>query len=356
MSRRDRATLDGQYDKMAAVIDVTVVLTEGSFASTAVAPIEVLHSAGLLWNTLRGDAPEPRFNVRVASVDGQPVQSACAVGLVPQHALDDIARQDIVIVAASGLDLDAQMRRHAPLLPWLRARHAEGAIVASICSGAAFLAEAGLLDGRRATTHWATAEMLRQRYPAVRWEPDSFVTEDGRVLCSGGVYAAIDLSLHLVERFCGHEIAVRCAKSLLVGMPRARQSGYAVLTIARPHDDARIREAEEWLQARFDTDVSLDALAADLGMATRTFIRRFKAATGRQPLTYLQVLRVEAAKEMLEQGASSVQAVCDQIGYEDIAFFRTVFRRHTGMTPAEYRRAFAGLSVPRRRVEGASQG
>jgi len=246
------------------------------------------------------------------------------------------------------------MRRHAPLLAWLRARHAEGAIVASICSGAAFLAEAGLLDGRRATTHWAAAEMLRQRYPTVRWEPDNFVTEDGRILCSGGVYSAIDLSLHLVERFCGHEVALRCAKALLVGMPRARQSGYAVLTLARPHDDARIREAEEWLQARFDTDVSLDALAAELGMATRTFIRRFKAATGRQPLAYLQALRIEAAKEMLEQGASSVQAVCDRIGYEDIAFFRTVFRRHTGMTPAEYRRAFAGLSMPRRRVEGAA--
>ena len=337
-----------------AAIDVTVVLTEGSFASTAVAPIEVLHSAGILWNTLNGHAPEPRFNVRVASLDGRPVHSACAVGLVPQCAIADVVGQDIVIVSASGLDLDAQMARHAALMPWLRARHAEGAVVASICSGAAFLAEAGLLDGRRATTHWAAAELLRQRYPAVRWEPDNFVTEDGRILCSGGVYAAIDLSLHLVERFCGHEIAVRCAKALLVGMPRARQSGYAVLTLARPHEDTRIREAEEWLQARFDTEVSLDALAAKLGMATRTFMRRFKAATGRQPLAYLQALRIEAAKELLEQGAPSVQAVSDRIGYEDIAFFRTVFRRHTGMTPGEYRRAFGGLNVPRRPVEGAS--
>lgn len=356
MARLSGRDAVGQAAVERTALDVTVVLTEGSFASTSVAPIEVLHSAGLLWNTLRGDAPEPRFNVRVASIDGRPVHSASSIGLVPQYALEEIARQDIVIVSASGLDIDAQMIRHAALLPWLRARHAEGAIVASICSGAAFLAEAGLLDGRRATTHWATAEIMRQRYPAVCWEPDNFVTEDGRVMCSGGVYAAIDLSLHLVERFCGHEIAVRCAKALLVGMPRARQSGYAVLTLGRSHEDARIREAEEWLQARFDTDVSLDSLANHLGMATRTFIRRFKAATGRQPLAYLQALRVEAAKELLEQGATSVQAVCDRIGYEDIAFFRSVFRRHTGMTPGEYRRAFAGHTVGRRTVEGASPG
>ncbi len=126
-----------------------------------------------------------------------------------------------------------QIARDTPLLPWLRKWYARGAYIAGVCTGVAFLAEAGLLDGRQATTHWGVAELYRQRYPKVLWRPEQFVTEDGRLLCSGGVYASIDLSLYLVEKFCGHEVALQCAKSLLLSMPRSRQSGYAVLPLSR---------------------------------------------------------------------------------------------------------------------------
>src|SRR5262249_18005113 len=152
---------------------------------------------------------------------------------------EQIEHTDVIIVPASGLDLRDQIARNTKLVPWLRQWHARGAYIAGVCTGVGFLAEAGLLDGRNATTHWAVADEMRRRYPAVRWEPEQFVTEDGSVLCSGGVYAAIDLSLYLVEKFCGHEVALQCAKSLLVSMPRSRQSGYAVLPLSRPHTDDR---------------------------------------------------------------------------------------------------------------------
>ena len=115
----------------------------------------------------------------------------------------------------AGISTD-ELERNAALLPWLRDWHARGATIAGICSGVAFLAEAGLLDGRQATTHWAVAETMRQRYPNVRWRAEQFVTEDGPIFCSGGVYASIDLSLYLVEKFCGREVALQCAKSLLL--------------------------------------------------------------------------------------------------------------------------------------------
>ena len=248
---------------------------------------------------------------------------------------------------SSGLDLQERIARSTALLPWLRRWHSRGAYIAGICSGVAFLAEAGLLDGRQATTHWAVAEAMRRRYPKVTWLPEQFVTEDGRTLCSGGLYASIDVSLYLVEKFCGHEIALQCAKSMLVSMPRSSQAGYSVVPLSRPHSDARISQAERYLQKHFDRGVSIDDLASEMGMSPRTLIRHFKAATGRLPGEYVQALRMSAAKELLESGNVPIQSVCEKIGYEDVAFFRNLFKRHTGMTPAEYRSCFANMSMDR---------
>lgn len=332
---------------LAPVLDVTVILLEAGYASTAIGPIEVFHSAGQLWERLHGQAPQPRFRVRVASLDGRPVGTLCAVGLIPEYSIDQIEHTDLIIVPASGLEERDQITRNTRLVQWLQAWHARGAHIAGICTGAGFLAEAGLLDGRRATTHWAMAEEMRGRYPHVRWDPDQFVTEDGRVYCSGGVYAALDLSLYLVEKFCGHEIALQCAKSLLLSLPRTRQTGYAVLPLSRAHDDSRIRQAEEYLQKNFGRDVSIEGLAGRVAMSPRNFIRRFKAATGRLPSAYVQALRMAEAKALFEQGHATVQEVAAKTGYDNVAFFRSLFKRHTGMTPAEYRRRFARMTYVR---------
>ena len=326
-------------------LEVTILLVNGNYASTALAPIEVFHSAGSLWNTLRDETAEPCFRVTVASLDGRSIMTPYGVGLSPQVAIADIEHADLIIVPASGLDLDRQMAAHRELFGWIRDWHERGAYIAGICSGAAFLAEAGLLDGRRATTHWAVADSFRRRYPGVHWSPDVFITEDRRVLCSGGVYASIDLSLYLVEKFCGHEIALQTARSLLVDMPRTHQSGYAVLPISAPHDDTRIQEAETIMQQAYNRHLSIEMLADSCNMSPRTFIRRFKAATGRLPGDYLQTYRISVAKRMLEDGALAVQAVASAVGYEDIAFFRTLFKRITGMTPGQYRSKF-GVSTP----------
>lgn len=327
------------------MIDVTILLLDDNYASTALGPIEVFHSAGLLWNSLTGAAPAPAFRVTVASPDGRPVRSAYGVGLIPHAAMSAVRHSDVVIVPASGLDLEGQFRRHRSIFPWLRARYGRGAYVAGICSGAAYLAEAGLLDGRRATTHWAVAADLARRYPAVRWQPDHFVTEDRRVLCSGGVYAAIDLSLYLVEKFCGHQTALRCAKSLLVDMPRTQQSGYALLPLGRPHEDEAIRRTETFLERHFAEPLTLARLAQQVHVSTRTFMRRFKAATGLLPGAYLQAVRMRVAGELLEQGGRTVEAIAAAVGYEDTAFFRKLFRRTTGMTPGEYRTRFGAVAA-----------
>lgn len=328
------------------ILEVCVVLMDDGYASTALMPIEVFHSAGALWRELKGEAPEPRFRVSTASVDGRPVRSPYAgLTMAPQHAIADIKKADIIVVPTSGLSLDDKLIENSAILPWLRWHHERGAYIAGVCMGAAYLAEAGLLNNRRATTHWAVAGDLRRRWPKVQWQEDNILTEDQRLLCSGGVTAAADVSLYLVEKLCGHETAVQTAKALLLSMPRMHQSGYAVLPLSPPHGDEQIRRVQEMIQARYADALSSEQMAELASMSERTFLRRFKAATGQAPAAYLQAVRVEAAKAMLELEGASIQSVASNVGYEDVSFFRSLFKRATGMTPGDYRSRFAKYAV-----------
>lgn len=327
------------------MLDVTVVLLDDGLSSTAIIPVEIFHTAGALWHELHDRPPQPAFRVRTVSLHGGAVRTPYGLTIQPAATLEAITQTDIIVVPTSGLDLDLKLVENSALLPWLRHHYERGAYVVGVCMGAAYLAEAGLLDGRIATTHWAVCDRLAARWPQVHWRPDLFVTEDSRVLCSGGLNAAMDVSLYLVEKLCGHEVAVQTAKTLLLPMPRTHQSSYAMLPVSRPHGDERIRAAEAFLQTNFQQEVSTQSLADRTGLGVRTFVRHFKAATGKLPAAYLQALRIEASKVMLERDARPIQSISSDVGYDDVAFFRGLFKRSTGMTPAEYRAHFAPLSV-----------
>jgi transcriptional regulator GlxA family with amidase domain len=332
-------------DQQRSVLDVTVVLFDDGLSSTAVMPCEIFYTAGALWNILHDLPPTPAFRVRTVSIDGRSVCSPYGIAIAPEASIDDVECTDIIVVPTSGLDLDLKLVENSALIPWLQRHHEAGAYVVGVCMGAAYLAAAGLLDGRMATTHWAVCDDMARRFPAPRWHPELFVTEDQRVLCSGGVGSSIDISLYLVEKFCGHEVALQTAKALLLPMPRLHQSGYAVLPVSQVHDDERIRAVEAYLHENFRCEVSTQSLAEQVCMGERTFVRHFKAATGRLPAAYVQALRIEAAKAMLEHESLPIQSVSAAVGYNDVAFFRCLFKRATGMTPAQYRAVFAPIRV-----------
>ncbi len=170
-------------------------------------------------------------------------------------------------------------------------------------------------------------------------------------VCGGGVYGSIDLSLYLVEHFCGHEVAVQTAKALLLDTPRIWQAAYAGQPPRSAHDDEPIQRAQSWLFGHFREEVDLDRLAAQVGMSPRNFARRFKAATATAPLAYLHRLRIDAARHELESAHRSVEEISLSVGYQDIPFFRQLFRRHTGTSPRDYRARFG----PRARNTGAGR-
>jgi transcriptional regulator GlxA family with amidase domain len=251
-----------------------------------------------------------------------------------------VGKTDLIFVPTTGLSVHDVIERNAEVVPWLERRSSRGIAVASVCSGVGLVAAAGLLDGKRATTHWGLAERFREMYPRVRWMPELMITEDRGFYCGGGVNASLDLSIYLVEKFCGHEIAVQTAKALLIETPRAWQSGFAIVPLKTDHSDDNISSAQEWMHKNFSRSFPLEEPARRVGMSERNFIRRFKAATGDSPLIYLQKLRVAAAKRMLENNRRTMQDISEAVGYQDVVFFRTLFQRHTGVSPSAYRDRF----------------
>jgi transcriptional regulator GlxA family with amidase domain len=322
------------------VKEVTVLFLNGTFSSTAIGPMEVFRHAGALWNSLTGKRPVPRFRVTTASADGHAVHCDGPIQIQPATAISSIRKTELIFIPSTGVSLDDVVERNAPVVPWLRRWHKRGASIASVCSGVGLVAAAGLLDGKRATTHWGLAERFRQKYPKVNWMPELMVTEDRGFYCGGGVNAALDLSLYLVERFCGHEVAMQTAKAFLIETSRAWQAGFSIVPLKTRHSDATISSAQEWLHQNFHSTFPLETPARRVGMSLRNFVRRFKQATGDSPLAYLQKLRVAAAKRLLEGDHRNVQEISGAVGYEDVAFFRALFQRHTGVSPSAYRQKF----------------
>jgi len=320
--------------------DVTILFLDDTFASTAIGPMEVFRHAGTLWNSFAGTQPNPGFRVTTASVDGRIVQCDGPLQIKPMKALADVRTTDLIFIPSTGVSVDDVLERNAAVVPWLRRCQKKGVAIASVCSGVGLVAAAGMLDGKRATTHWSLADRFREKYPKVRWMPELMVTEDGNFYCGGGVNAALDLSLYLVERFCGHDVAMQSAKALLIETPRAWQAGFGIVPLKTEHSDDAISKAQDWLHENFHRNFLLEDMAKRVGMSLRNFVRRFKDATGDSPSIYLQKLRIAAAKRLLESEHRTMQEVSDAVGYQDVAFFRELFHRHTGDSPSAYRRRF----------------
>ena len=233
----------------------------------------------------------------------------------------------------------------APLVAWLRRAHASGAIACAACAGVFFLAEAGLLEGRAATTHWGLAQAFRARYPGVRLEPERLLVDGGDYVCAAGLTAYFDLALHLVARFASPEVAASCARTLLLDPGRASQTPYMSLLGPCAQGDAHMAKAQEWLEKNHTRTLRPGELAAAVTLGERTLLRRFKKATGRTPGAYLQALRIEHAKRLLESGTLSVDEIVATVGYQDTPAFFRLFKEMTGLTPGGYRSRFSVLGA-----------
>jgi AraC family transcriptional regulator, transcriptional activator FtrA len=276
------------------------------------------------------------YDFKLCAAQPGPIRTQAGLVLDTPYGVDDLVCADTVIVPAAG----ERPEEHGPLLDALRAAYANGARIASICTGAYLLAESGLLDDRRATTHWAHAEDFAQRYPRVHVDPNVLYVEDGRLFTSAGTAAGIDLCLHLVRLDLGTDVANAVARRMVV--PPHRDGGQAQYVDAPlPRVDAdTLGPVLDWALAHLPEQVTLDDLADVAHVSVRTLMRRFQAATGTTPLQWLLAQRVRRAQHLLESSDEPVERIASLSGFGSAANLRQHFTRVVGVPPMSYRRTF----------------
>jgi len=294
-------------------------------------PAEVLSAAAQL--------SPGAYAVEVASPGGAPLDTGSGYALAPSAALEAVHAPIDTLIVAGG----AGARDAAPeVVAQVRALAERSRRVASVCTGAFVLADAGLLDGRRATTHWAYCDDLRRRRPQVAVERDPIFVFDGPVRTSAGVTAGMDLALALVEEDLGARVALQVARWLVLFVKRpGGQSQFSAQLAAQAADRAPLRELQAWMADHLDADLSVPALAERACMSERNFARAFKRETGMTPAAYVEALRVERARLALESTGAPVDAVARQCGFGTVETLRRAFARRLGVSPAAYRSRFA---------------
>ena len=330
-----KKTLPRQYT-------VAVLALEDAVATTIVGPQDIFSMTGVLYEMTRGQEPTDYFSVRVVTSDGLPVTCYNNLVLTPHCSMEE-CNPDVVFVPGI-LNIDETLQRNTSVIEWLKRQYNRGSILTTICSGSLLPAAAGLLDGKIATTHWAMVNEFRKRFPDVVLKPDELITEDSGIICSGGYNSFLDASIYVIKKLCGSQVALQCSKVFLHDNGCRSQAPYSIFTGPRDHGDKQILSIQQTLEKEYTKNFDFNALAKEYGMGRRTLERHFKKATGVTPLAYLQQIRVEHAKQLLETGRDSFDEISYRVGYMDNSFFRKLFIKYTSLRPREYRARFSNSS------------
>lgn len=329
-------------------VDVAILAFPQTSASVVYGFYDLFHCAGRDWGLIVDGRPGPALMTpRVVSARGKPFVAGNGVRIVPEGKLDDARKADIVIVPEvlipPGEPLESRFDAE---IGFLIDCHGSGATLATACSGALLLGEAGLLDGCDATTHWAYCDVMRRRYPGARVHPQRALVVSGeaqRLVMAGGGTSWLDLGLYLIARFTSIDVAMQVARINLIDWHAIGQQPFARLARTRQVDDALIARCQAWIADHYAEAAPVAAMVRLSGLPERSFKRRFAQATGMAPLEYVHTLRLEEAKQMLEATDAPIETIASEIGYEDAGFFARLFRRAVGITPGQYRRRFGAM-------------
>jgi transcriptional regulator GlxA family with amidase domain len=317
---------------------VVVLVFPGFQILDAVGPIEVLNAATRL--AAEGHSRRPGYRIELVAPQAGQVASSNGLAVMAEHAMADVRGAIDTLVIAGGFGTRAYAR-DAAVIAWVRRVAARSRRVTSVCTGALLLAEAGLLDGKRATTHWAFARELASLYPKVRVEADSIYLKEGRVYTSAGVTSGMDLALSLVEEDLGRGIALAAARWLVLFLKRpGGQAQFSAELSAQAAAREPIRDLQWWILDHLDEDLSVEALASRAGMSPRNFARVFSREVGATPARYVERVRIEAARRRLEESSASIDEVADACGFGTGETMRRAFLRNVRVAPSHYRNRF----------------
>ncbi len=311
------------------------VLAENMLAASTVLPLEMWRAAEAT-ALGRGELESP-LNTTLLAVDSAPVPTQSGVAIFPQASFDDCQAMDVVYLPALWRNPRPVIRHNVPMFDWLIRQFEGGAMLAAVGTGCCFLAEAGLLDGKSATTHWHYFERFARDYPTVQLKREYFITQAGSIFCAASVNAMADVTVHLIEHFYGRAVASHVERNFSHEIRRPYEKYRYLEGDDLQHTDELIIEIQLWMQRHLPEAINMPTVAAKFGLSTRTLTRRFQCATARSPLSYLQEQRIRTAKELLESTNLTIGEVAFRVGYHDQGHFARLFNRIMAVNPADYR-------------------
>ncbi|MBI1183276.1 helix-turn-helix domain-containing protein [bacterium] len=265
--------------------------------------------------------------------------------ITPGKTLHEIAKTDIIIIPAVHGDLKTSIENNREMTQWVAAQHANGAEIATFCIGAFLLADTGILNGKTCSTHWGHAKELQEMFPEIKVQAENIVTACDGIYSSGGAYAFTNLIIYLIERYGGRELAIMTAKAFMIDIDKNSQSVFMMFNGQKDHGDALVLKVQNYIESAYSDALSVAELASHNATNRRTLERRFKSATGNSIIEYLQRVRVEKAKEILEKPHQTVSEAMYQTGYNDSKAFREVFKKLVGLSPFDYKKKFVRAEV-----------
>lgn len=313
---------------------IIIAIPDAANSSVALSGmVKILETA----NTFPGE----HFDVRLARAGTRQPLKIGRFDIAVDYRLEEVTEADLIIIPAIEGGHRGVIDANRDLITWMSDlyRHRQTQL-ASVCTGAYLLAASGLLDGKEASSHWMAMDDLRELFPNVQWVPERVITDSEGIYTSGGAISSFNLILYLVEKFVSKDRARELSRMFAIDYPRQSQAPFMLFTNQKKHGDTRILEIQEYLEQHLAQTLTVDELARQFGMSRRNFIRRFKRATHHPPGTYLQRLRMEAAKREFERTNKNVGEVMQAVGYSDMTSFRQLFRQHSGYLPSRYRQKY----------------
>ncbi len=323
---------------------ITFLAADGCLSSGITGLLDMFAIANMWQLSLTGH-PEPLFVTEIATLGGKPVLSSGCIQMLPHRSLEHVGTTDFVLIPPFIPLPDPLAINSIELRKWIVSQYNRGTPVAAMCTGVFLLAETGLLHGKTATTNWQFARKFKRRFPEVDLHTEHLLTEEDGLICTGAATSNFNLGLRIIGRYGSKELASACAKALLIDPHRESQTPYFIFHEEKEHNDCDVRKAQRYLAENYPKPIRIDEVASHVCISPRHFKRRFKLATGHAPVHYLQMVRIEAAKNRLETTLETIEEITRNIGYEDSSTFRRLFKHHTNLSPREYRDKFLSVSM-----------
>lgn len=317
---------------------ISVFVPEYGVIEAVTPPYRAFHTAN---EFLTAFGKRPVFEVEYVGLNPYVPANNGEYTIKTDRLLKEVRKTDLLIIPPTFGDTSKGIQANAEAIPYFKKLHAGGASLASLCIGAFLLAETGLLDGKKCSTHWAHIQEFRGRYPNVEVEDGAIITEYGNIYSSGGANSLWNLVLYLIEKYSDRETAVMISKYFALDIGRDSQAQFAIFRGQRNHKDTDIQQVQDYIEHHYEDKISIETLANLISAGRRTFERRFKEATNNTPIEYIQRVRIEAAKLSFEASRKNVSEIMFDVGYTDTKAFRDIFKKITGLTPIEYRNKFA---------------